>query len=76
MTPTDAYAELVRRSKEVGVINSCASVLGWDQQTYMPPKGAGFAPYCTPLATQNGNAMINLANGRKATLSLKDGKLR
>jgi carboxypeptidase Taq len=41
MTPADAYAELVRRSKELGVINSCAAVLGWDQQTYMPAKGAG-----------------------------------
>lgn len=41
MTPHDAYAELVRRSKELGVLNSCAAVLGWDQQTYMPAKGAG-----------------------------------
>src|SRR5215204_2110592 len=40
MTPADAYAELVRRSKELGVLHSCAAVLGWDQQTYMPPKGA------------------------------------
>src|SRR5215211_7447350 len=39
MTAVDAYAELVRRSKELGVINSCAAVLGWDHQTYMPPKG-------------------------------------
>ena len=38
--PAETYAELVRRSKEVGVVNSCASVLGWDQQTYMPRKGA------------------------------------
>jgi carboxypeptidase Taq len=41
MTPADAYAELIRRSKELGVLNSCAAVLGWDQQTYMPAKGAG-----------------------------------
>src|SRR5262245_39747447 len=40
MAPADAYAELVRRSKELGVLNSCAAVLAWDQQTYMPPKGA------------------------------------
>lgn len=40
MTPADAYAELVRRSKDVGVLNSCAAVLGWDQQTYMPRNGA------------------------------------
>ena len=39
MTAADAYAELVRRSKELGVINSCAGVLSWDHQTYMPPKG-------------------------------------
>lgn len=41
MSPAEAYAELVRRSKELGVLNSCAAVLGWDQQTYMPTKGAG-----------------------------------
>lgn len=41
MTPAAAYAELVRRSKELGVLGSCAAVLGWDQQTYMPTKGAG-----------------------------------
>lgn len=41
MTPTDAYAELTRRGRELAVINSCAAVLGWDQQTYMPRNGAG-----------------------------------
>lgn len=41
MYPADAYAELVRRSKELGVLNSCAAMLAWDQQTYMPAKGAG-----------------------------------
>ena len=35
-----AYTELVRRSKELGVLNSCAAVLAWDQQTYMPANGA------------------------------------
>ena len=40
MSPADAYAELVRRSKEIGVLNSCAAVLSWDQHTYMPTKGA------------------------------------
>ncbi|HUR53971.1 MAG TPA: carboxypeptidase M32 [Gemmataceae bacterium] len=39
MTAPDAYAELVRRSKELGVLNSCAAVLAWDQNTYMPQKG-------------------------------------
>jgi carboxypeptidase Taq len=39
MTASDAYAELVRRSRELGVINSCAAVLNWDHQTYMPARG-------------------------------------
>ena len=39
MTASEAYTELVRRAKELGVLNSCAAVLGWDHQTYMPPKG-------------------------------------
>ena len=34
------YTELIRRSRELGVLNSCAAVLGWDQQTYMPTQGA------------------------------------
>jgi carboxypeptidase Taq len=41
MIAADAYAELIRRSKELGVLNSCAALLGWDQQTFMPPKAAG-----------------------------------
>lgn len=40
MTPAEAYAALVRRSKEIGIIQSCAALLSWDQQTYMPPQGA------------------------------------
>jgi carboxypeptidase Taq len=40
MAPADAYAELIQRSKQLGVLNSCAAALGWDQQTYMPMKGA------------------------------------
>jgi uncharacterized Zn finger protein (UPF0148 family) len=49
---------------------------GADASAPFPPKGAGFAPYCTALQTTNGNVTLSLANGRKATLSLKDGKLR
>jgi carboxypeptidase Taq len=39
-TAADAYAELIRRAKEVAVLASCAALLDWDHQTYMPPKGA------------------------------------
>ena len=39
--PLKAYEELIRRAKEIALLDSCASVLGWDQRTYMPPKGSG-----------------------------------
>lgn len=38
--PTDAYAELVAHAKDLAVLQSCGSVLGWDQQTHMPKAGA------------------------------------
>ena len=34
-----AYEEVLRRVRTVMLLTSCGSVLGWDQQTYMPPKG-------------------------------------
>ena len=40
MTPDSAYTELLRRVKEAGVLGSCASLLGWDERTYMPHDGA------------------------------------
>jgi carboxypeptidase Taq len=39
MRPRAAYDELVRRVKEEAVLASCAHVLGWDEETYMPPAG-------------------------------------
>src|SRR3990172_8128314 len=36
-----AYEELIRRAKEIAMLESCGAVLGWDQRTYMPPKGSG-----------------------------------
>jgi carboxypeptidase Taq len=39
-TAEAAYADLVRRSKELSVLSSCSAVLGWDEQTYMPVGGA------------------------------------
>ncbi len=40
MGPRAAYAELIRRSRELATLASCSAVLGWDEQTYMPPGGA------------------------------------
>ncbi len=41
MTPEAAYQEIVVRSREVAILNSCSALLGWDEQTYMPRAGAG-----------------------------------
>src|SRR3954452_10523065 len=39
-TPEQAYAELIHRVKEARLLESCGSVLGWDERTYMPRKGS------------------------------------
>jgi carboxypeptidase Taq len=39
-TADQAYAELLRRVKDHGLLSSCASVLGWDERTYMPRQGS------------------------------------
>ena len=36
----DCYTNLVQRAKEASRLHSIASLLGWDQETYMPPGGA------------------------------------
>jgi carboxypeptidase Taq len=42
MNPQDAYAELIRRTKEAAVLASCGALLGWDERTYMPHDGSAF----------------------------------
>jgi carboxypeptidase Taq len=34
-----AYAELIRRTREESLLASCAELLAWDEDTYMPPAG-------------------------------------
>jgi carboxypeptidase Taq len=36
-----AYDELIARSREISLLASCSSLLGWDEQTYMPRGGVG-----------------------------------
>ncbi len=40
LSPRDAYDKLICRSREVALLGSCAGMLGWDRETYMPKKGA------------------------------------
>ena len=37
---TSPYAELRRHLRETATLASSAAVLGWDQETYMPPGAA------------------------------------
>ncbi|MFN2602181.1 MAG: carboxypeptidase M32 [Gemmatimonadaceae bacterium] len=39
MNPEQAYAELVRLSREESVLSSCMDLLDWDQEVYMPRAG-------------------------------------
>ncbi len=40
MDTTQAYTELIRRVREARLLGSCAELLGWDERTYMPPRGS------------------------------------
>src|SRR5439155_8322268 len=40
MTPQDAYAALIRESKEISLLGSAGSVLHWDEETHLPAKGS------------------------------------
>ena len=42
MPHADPYPVLIAHFRELSVLQSCSSALGWDQQTYMPKGGAGF----------------------------------
>ena len=37
-TALDPYQKLCARMREIALVNSSASLLSWDQETYMPPK--------------------------------------
>jgi carboxypeptidase Taq len=39
-TTSAAYAQLTARLREVATLGSVGGLLGWDQETYMPPSGA------------------------------------
>src|SRR4051794_5066831 len=51
MGAQEAYDELIRRARELGVLASCSALLGWDEQTYMPPGGSAHrGEQCAHLA--------------------------
>jgi carboxypeptidase Taq len=38
--PEQAYTELTHRVRDCKLLDSCASLLGWDERTYMPREGS------------------------------------
>src|SRR5262245_43442694 len=57
-TPESAYAELIRRVREASLLGSCAGVLGWDERTYMPRRGAAHRGEQMALLARLGHEML------------------
>lgn len=49
MSARDTYTQLVHHLRKTATLGSCSAVLGWDEQTYMPPEGAEFRSEQTSL---------------------------
>jgi carboxypeptidase Taq len=56
-TAEQAYAELIRRVKEAAVLESCGSVLSWDECTYMPRQGSAYRGEQMGLLARLGHEM-------------------
>jgi carboxypeptidase Taq len=53
-----AYADLIRRVRDAGVLGSCAGLLGWDERTYMPRGGAAHRGEQMALLARLGHEML------------------
>jgi carboxypeptidase Taq len=40
MTMHEAYPDLIHRYREIRLLDSIGSLVGWDERTYMPPRGS------------------------------------
>src|SRR5881227_3548145 len=40
MSAQHAYVELISHLREIGTLDSISALLGWDEQTHLPPGGA------------------------------------
>ncbi len=56
--PQEAYEELIARTKERSVLESCGAVLGWDMQTYMPRNGRAHRGKQLQLLAKMQHAML------------------
>src|SRR6267378_896358 len=58
MDQPQAYDELIRRTKEYSLLESCGSVLGWDERTYMPRQGSKHRGDQMALLARLGHEML------------------
>jgi carboxypeptidase Taq len=58
MNNEQAYSELIRRVKDYSLLNSCASVLGWDERTYMPRRGSAHRAEQMALLARKSHEML------------------
>ncbi|MBI1833038.1 MAG: carboxypeptidase M32 [Planctomycetes bacterium] len=58
MDSQSAYTELIQRFREFRLLESIGALVGWDQHTYMPPKGAGHRAEQMGYLAKAGHAML------------------
>jgi carboxypeptidase Taq len=74
MNPQSAYEELIKQVREVSLLSSCASVLGWDERTYMPRAGAAFrAEQLSLIAGMSHERFTSPKIGELLSLAESDG---
>ncbi len=54
----DDYNSLLERSKELTVLMSAGSILGWDMQTKMPPRGLELRSQQLAMLQKIGHQML------------------
>ncbi len=60
VTPQQALDELNKKTRAISMLGSCASLLGWDERTYMPSGGGGHrAEQLATLAGMTHERMID-----------------
>lgn len=58
MNKDHAYTQLIQRIKDHALLGSCASVLGWDERTYMPHQGSTHRAEQMALLARMGHEML------------------
>ncbi len=86
MQSSDAYQSLVARSREVSLLHSCSSILGWDQETHLPERAddyrAGQISHLSALShsrwidSQVGDWLCACEDQQPQPASLEAGNLR